>query len=97
MWRTASGPRGRTGVVEGHGEIRLGRDYTATFWNKTVFDPFGTNGVATSGEFENFKGVIDLVEMRAIVWLDESLGAKFIAVEQQRWKAVVARAKIKPD
>jgi tripartite-type tricarboxylate transporter receptor subunit TctC len=23
--------------------------------------------------------------------------AKFIAVEQQRWKAVVARAKIKPD
>jgi len=27
------------------GEIRLGRDYNPTFWNMTVFDPFGTNGV----------------------------------------------------
>jgi predicted porin len=30
------------------GEVRLGRDYTATFWNDTVFDPFGTNGVGTN-------------------------------------------------
>jgi predicted porin len=30
------------------GEIRLGRDYTPTFWNDTVFDPYGTNGVGTS-------------------------------------------------
>ncbi|MDM0020705.1 porin [Variovorax saccharolyticus] len=30
------------------GEIRLGRDYTPTFWNDTVFDPFGTNGVGTN-------------------------------------------------
>jgi predicted porin len=29
------------------GEIRLGRDYTPTFWNHTVFDPFGTNGVGS--------------------------------------------------
>ncbi len=27
------------------GEVRLGRDYIPTFWNLTVFDPFGTNGV----------------------------------------------------
>ena len=27
------------------GEVRLGRDYVPTFWNDTVFDPFGTNGV----------------------------------------------------
>lgn len=26
------------------GEVRLGRDYTPTFWNDTVFDPFGTVG-----------------------------------------------------
>jgi predicted porin len=26
------------------GEIRLGRDYTATFWSMTGFDPFGTVG-----------------------------------------------------
>lgn len=30
------------------GEIRLGRDYTPTFWNWTVFDPFGTNGVGAA-------------------------------------------------
>ncbi|SEK13834.1 MULTISPECIES: porin [unclassified Variovorax] len=30
------------------GELRLGRDYTATFWNDTVFDPFGTNGSGSS-------------------------------------------------
>jgi predicted porin len=30
------------------GELRLGRDYTPQFWNLTVFDPFGTNGVGTS-------------------------------------------------
>lgn len=30
------------------GEIRLGRDYTASFWNDAVFDPFGVNGVGTN-------------------------------------------------
>jgi predicted porin len=33
------------------GEVRLGRDYTPTFWNLTVFDPFGTNGVGTTLTF----------------------------------------------
>jgi len=33
----------------GFGEVRLGRDYTATFWNATIFDPFGTNGIGSSG------------------------------------------------
>jgi predicted porin len=30
------------------GEVRLGKDYTPTFWSDTVFDPFGTNGVGTN-------------------------------------------------
>ena len=30
------------------GELRLGRDYTPTFWNWTAFDPFGTQGVGES-------------------------------------------------
>ena len=37
-------------LLGGFGEIRLGRDYAPTFWNATVFDPFGTNGV---GAFSN--------------------------------------------
>jgi predicted porin len=30
------------------GEVRLGRDYTPTFWNVSQFSPFGTVGVAGS-------------------------------------------------
>lgn len=30
------------------GEVRLGRDYAPTFWNNTVFDPFGTLGVGSA-------------------------------------------------
>jgi len=40
--------RSTVSLSGGFGEIRLGRDYTPTFWNDTVFDPFGTNGVGTN-------------------------------------------------
>ena len=30
------------------GEVRLGRDYPASFWNDAVFDPFSVNGVGTN-------------------------------------------------
>jgi elongation factor G len=33
------------------------------------------------GKEENFKGVIDLVRMKAVIWNDESLGAKYDEVE----------------
>jgi predicted porin len=42
---------GRRSVVQligGFGEIRLGREYTPTFWANTVYDAFGTNGVGSS-------------------------------------------------
>ena len=38
--------RSTVSLMGGFGEIRLGRDYTPIFWNTTVYDPFGTNGVA---------------------------------------------------
>jgi predicted porin len=37
--------RATASLMGDFGEIRLGRDYTPTFWNRTQFDPFGTNGV----------------------------------------------------
>jgi len=40
--------RSTVSLSGGFGEVRLGRDYTATFWNDTVFDPFGTNGSGTN-------------------------------------------------
>jgi predicted porin len=35
-------------LLGGFGEVRLGRDYTPTFWNNTIFDAFGTNGLGDS-------------------------------------------------
>jgi len=40
--------RSTVSLSGGFGEIRLGRDYKPTFWNYTVFDPFGTNGAGTA-------------------------------------------------
>jgi predicted porin len=42
--------RSTVSLMGNWGEIRLGRDYTPGFWNTTIFDPFGTNGV---GAFTN--------------------------------------------
>jgi predicted porin len=35
------------------GELRLGRDFTPTWWNVALFDPFGARGVASSQAFNN--------------------------------------------
>jgi predicted porin len=40
--------RSTVALQGGFGEVRLGRDYTPSFWNTTIFDPFGTNGVGSS-------------------------------------------------
>ena len=37
--------RSTVSLTGGFGEIRVGRDYTPTFWNTTVYDAFGTNGI----------------------------------------------------
>lgn len=40
--------RSTVSLFSGLGELRLGRDYTPTFWNQTIFDAFGTNGIGSS-------------------------------------------------
>jgi predicted porin len=52
---TSAGTQGLTfnrkstvGLVGSMGEIRLGRDYSPQFYADAVYDPFGTNGVASS-------------------------------------------------
>jgi predicted porin len=37
------------GVMGGFGEVRMGRDYTPLFTVHGIADPFGTNGVGSSG------------------------------------------------
>lgn len=41
--------RSTVSLMNRYGELRLGRDYTPTFWNIGVFDPFGVNGVGSAG------------------------------------------------
>ncbi len=40
--------RSTVSLISGAGELRLGRDYVPTFWNQTIFDAFGTNGLGSS-------------------------------------------------
>ena len=40
--------RSYVSLMGNFGEVRLGRDYTASFWNLTIYDPFGTNGIGTN-------------------------------------------------
>ncbi len=49
--------RSTVSLAGGWGEVRLGRDYTPQFWNLTVFDPFGTNGVGTTLTNAGLSGV----------------------------------------
>jgi predicted porin len=44
--------RSTVSLSGGWGELRIGRDYTPTFWNLTVFDPFGTNGSGTTATLQ---------------------------------------------
>ena len=50
QWRR----RSTVSLMGGFGELRLGRDYTPSFWNTTIFDPFGTNGSASSLNIARF-------------------------------------------
>jgi predicted porin len=67
---TASGGGGLTfnrrstvSLAGNWGEVRIGRDYTPTFWNLTVFDPFGTNGSGTTATLQG--GVTGVNTVRA--------------------------------
>ena len=48
--------RSTVSLMGGWGEVRLGRDYVPTFWNHTVFDPFGTNGVGQQTNLLTLQG-----------------------------------------
>ena len=40
--------RATVSLMGNFGEVRLGRDYTPSFWNNTIFDAFGTVGLGDS-------------------------------------------------
>lgn len=54
--------RATVSLMGNFGELRLGRDFTPDFWNHTVYDPFGTNGVGSSvNAFGTFNGATTLL------------------------------------
>jgi predicted porin len=69
--------RSTVSVVGGFGEVRIGRDYTPTFWNTTVYDEFGTNGIGQSltpnmiqyaGAASTFNGTAAVRSNNSISW-----------------------------
>jgi predicted porin len=66
--------RATVSLLGGFGEIRLGRDYTPDFWNHTVFDPFGTNGVGSSTNLFNASAAGGATGATTIVRANNSVG-----------------------
>jgi len=44
--------RATVSLYSNAGELRLGRDYVPTFWNTALFDPFGYNGIGSTGNVQ---------------------------------------------
>jgi predicted porin len=74
--------RSTVSLAGGWGELRLGRDYTPQFWNLTVFDPFGTNGVGTTQTQFNLGGPTNTRASNAIgYFLPGNLGGFYGQVQ----------------
>ena len=57
---------------------RVGADFFNSM--QTIIDRLGANPIPVQlpiGKEANFRGVVDLVSMKAIVWDDETLGSRF--------------------
>ena len=60
------GRRSTVSLLGPWGEVRAGRDYVPGFWNLSVFSPFGTNGVGSSGFlFYPVQGAARVTHVRA--------------------------------
>ncbi|MCK7499945.1 MAG: hypothetical protein MZW92_63515 [Comamonadaceae bacterium] len=73
----------------GFGEIRLGRDYTPTFWNWTTFDPFGTVGVGASRPTSAWKSPAWRRAVRTAPWCAPTTRS---ATSCRPWAASTARS-----
>lgn len=85
---------------------RLGADFYRVF--NEIEKKLSIKPVAIQipiGAEENFKGVVDLMEMKAIIWLEETLGAKYEIVDipqeyadkAQEWHAKMVEAIVEKD
>jgi predicted porin len=75
--------RSTVSVKGGMGELRIGRDYTPTFWNTTVYDVFGTNGIgqaltpnmiAFAGASSTYNSTAGVRSNNSISWFTPTVG-----------------------
>ena len=77
---------------------RAGASFERSF--QSILDRLGANAVALQipiGAEDKFKGVVDLVQMKGIVWNDESMGAEYDVIdipEDLKEKAKTEREKL---
>ncbi len=77
---------------------RIGANYE--YCVGTIRDRLGANAVSlclSIGAESEFKGMVDLVTMKALVWHDEDMGASYDILEipeEYKEKAIAARAKL---
>lgn len=57
--------RATASLIGDFGEIRLGRDYTPTFWSNTAYDVFGTNGVGAATNYWSALGSGAVTQVRS--------------------------------
>ncbi|WP_333785121.1 elongation factor G [Thermocrinis sp.] len=85
---------------------RLGADFYRVF--REIENKLSIKPVAIQipvGAEDQFKGVIDLMEMKAIIWLEETLGARYEIVDipeeytskAQEWRAKMVEAIVEQD
>ena len=85
---------------------RLGADFYRVF--KEIENKLSIRPVAIQipiGAEDQFKGVIDLMQMKAIIWLEETLGARYEIVDipedykekAQEWRAKMVEAIVEQD
>ena len=68
------GDRGAwVGLSGGFGEIRLGREYSTTFWSGFLFSPFGTGGVGNGYGFIQRLAAHGITGQSNAIWNNNSI------------------------
>ena len=73
--------RSTVSLIGGFGELRLGRDYTPSYYGFADYDAFGTNGVGDSSKFQSNLGSTEVTDVRAdnaiSYFLPKSIGSLY--------------------
>jgi predicted porin len=86
--------RSTVSLEGGMGEIRLGRDYTPQFWNQTVYDAFGTNGVGSSRALNGYGGSTAVRSDNTIAYFTPSISGFKVQIQTYLGETASTAAKV---